>query len=1054
MPPHVSTAHRRVINFILMTLAALLLAPLVLAAAPAKLDFNRDIRPILSDRCFTCHGPDEKARKAGLRLDTKEGAFSRQGLIVAGDAAGSRLVKRVIAEKPPLRMPPSGPPLTSAQIDLLKQWVATGAKWDTHWSYAPPVRPTEPAISAPTAIDKFVIEKLNKEGLKPSPEAGKATLLRRLSYDLSGLPPTPEELQSFLNDKSPKAYEKQVDRLLASPRFGERQAMQWLDLARYADTHGYHIDSHRDMWKWRDWVIGSFNQNQPFNQFVIEQLAGDLLPNPTKQQILATGFQRNHMINFEGGAIAEEYQNEYVVDRVETAATVFMGMTMGCARCHDHKYDPITQKDFYRFGAFFNTIPEKGLDGIRGNAEPLLPLPTSTQAERDQYVKQRTPEVEKALETPAVKEAFLQWQKTARFQPDPRQGLLAHYEMDGSLTDSSGHYRHGTSLKDEFAYVASPTGNRAAELSGRSEVELAALPFPSANGPVKTLAFWFQTRARTFKNGLLFRTGADRRGWSIELDDPFAVPRLQQKARIVIRKVEQWPDRVWEARFKEPTLVRGSGRGDLWMHLAFTAGKVYLNGEPVELEVTKNTLTKPFAEIDGPVTLGGRVEADRLRGRMDDIRFYDRELTPAEIRILREETPLRELLKSASRTKEQEAFLREWYLSHAAPPEHQKLQTELLALKRERDDLDWSIETVMVMKESDKPRDTYLLARGDYRNKTEKLTAGVPGNMPPLPAGAPANRLSLAQWLTSPDHPLTARVAVNRFWQMYFGTGLVKTSEDFGSQGEAPSHPELLDWLATEFVRSGWNTKALQKQILLSATYRQSSQGSAALRERDPENRLLARGPRFRLPAEMVRDTMLAASGLLNAKVGGPSVLPYQPPGLWEELAFGAEFTAQTYQQSHGEDLYRRSMYTFWKRTMPPSTLSTFDAPDREKCVARRAVTNTPLQALALLNDTTYVEAARSLAQRVMKEAGPNPAKRIDRAFLLALARPPAANEAKIIADLARQKLADYRQSPAEASKLIAVGESKPTHPDSAELAAWTMAMSVILNLDEAITKE
>ncbi len=1034
-----------------MPLAALLLTSTLLAAAPSKLNFNRDIRPILSDRCFSCHGPDEKARQAGLRLDTKEGAFARKGLIVAGDADGSRLLKRVTAEKLTLRMPPEGPALTTTQVDLLKQWVASGATWDVHWSYVAPVKAAVPNVAAATVIDKFIVDRLNREGLRPAPRASRATLLRRLSYDLSGLPPTPEELQAFLNDKSAQAYEKQIDRLLASPRFGERQAMQWLDLARYADTHGYHIDSHRDMWKWRDWVIGSFNQNQSFDKFIVEQLAGVLLPNPTKQQILATGFQRNHMINFEGGAIPEEYQNEYVVDRIDTAATVFMGMTMGCARCHDHKYDPISQKDFYRFGAFFNTIPEKGLDGTRGNAEPVLELPTDSQAERAKFIKTRMPEVEKALESAAVKEAYAKWQKTARFAPDPRQGLLAHYQMDGSLADSSGNYRHGVSLKDDFSYVASQSGDRAAELAGRSEVELAALPFPSANGAVKTIALWFQTRARTFRNGILYRTDADRRGWSIELDDPYAVPRLQQKSRITVRKVERWPDRVWEARFKNPIFVRT--KNDVGMHLAFTADKVYLNGEPVEMEVVRNTLTQPFTEVDAPVTLGGRIELDRLRGRVDDLRFYDRELTPAELRILSQDTPLRENLKLATRAKEQETMLREWYFAHAAPAEDRKLSTELLALKRERDDLDWSIETVMVMKEAEKPRDTYLLARGDYRNQTEKLTPGVPGSMPPLPAGAPANRLTLAQWLTSPDHPLTARVAVNRFWQMYFGTGLVKTSEDFGSQGEAPSHPELLDWLATDFVSSGWNTKALQKQILMSAAYQQASQSTAALRERDPENRLLARGPRFRLPAELVRDTMLAASGLLNGKIGGPSVLPYQPPGLWEELAFGAEFTAQTYQQSHGDDLYRRSMYTFWKRTMPPSTLSTFDAPDREKCTARRAVTNTPLQALALLNDTTYVEAARALAQRVMKEAGPSPAKRVERAFLLALARPPAANEAKIVLELANQKLADYRRSPEEARKLVAVGEA-PSNGDPAELAAWTLAMSVILNLDETITKE
>ena len=1032
-----------------MRIVLFFVAAFLLPAAPpsAKVDFNREIRPILSDRCFSCHGPDEASRKANLRLDTKAGAFERKGVVVAGDAEASRLLKRIAAQNPASRMPPTGPPMTAQQLDVVKRWISEGAQWTEHWSYATPQRPAEPAVRTPawakTPIDRFVLARLDKEGLKPAAEAERANLLRRVSFDLTGLPPTPEEVKAFLADKTANAYEKQVDRLLGSPRYGERMALQWLDIARYADTHGYHIDSHRDMWRWREWVIRAFQDNKPFNQFVVEQIAGDMIPGASKDQILASGFNRNHMINFEGGAIPEEYQNEYMVDRVETTAMAFMAMTLGCAKCHDHKYDPLSQKDFYRFGAFFNNINEKGLDGQKGNAAPLLELPSDRQEARSKAIKERIPELEKELQAKQVTEWYEAWKKQPHFTAASREGLLAHYEFDGSLADSSGRYQHGKSLRDEGSYPIASTGDRALELNGRSEVELAALPF------AKTTALWFQNRARTFHNGILARMDAERRGWELFMDDPYAIPRMRQQADLVLRRVERWPDRVWEARLEEHMLIRRP----TWWHIAWVGDALYINGEPRKYKVTRNTLTKPFEEAAGPITIGGRVPADRLRGRIDDLRLYDRALSAAEIRALAIDTPFAVNLALPKLAKEHDDDLREYFLAHDAATKAR--HTELLALQKEKDDLEWAIPSVMVMKEMEKPRDTYLLGRGDYQNHLEKVTPGVPASLPPLPKDAPANRLTLAQWLTDPNHPLTARVAVNRFWQNYFATGLVKTSEDFGSQGEPPVHPELLDWLATEFVRSGWDVKALQRLIVTSATYRQSSKITPLLKERDPENRLLARGPRHRLTAEMVRDNALAVSGLLDGRIGGESVLPYQPAGIWEELAFGAEFSAQAYQQSHGADLYRRSMYTFWKRTAPPASLNIFDAPDREKCQARRPVTNTPLQALALWNDPTYVEAARALAQRVLLEAGPAPSKRVERAFELALARKPQGQELPVLLALAKQKLADYRSDPQAAEALLGVGESKPDQRvDKAELAAWTTAMSVLLNLDETISKE
>ncbi len=1028
-------------------------------------DFNRDIRPILSDNCFTCHGPDEKQRQARLRFDTKEGAFAKAGVIVPGDAAKSRLIERITAQDPARRMPPpeSGYRLNDKQIELLRRWIDEGAKWETHWAYIAPKRPELPKVNHTAwprnPIDYFILARLEREGLKPSPEADKVTLLRRVHLDLTGLPPTLAEIDSFLADPAPDAYERRVDQLLNSPRYGERMAVEWLDLARYADTHGYHIDSHRDMWPWRDWVIKAFNQNKPFDEFTIEQLAGDLLPNATVEQKLASGFNRNHMINFEGGAIPEEYLVEYVVDRVETTAMVWMGLTMGCARCHNHKYDPITQKEFYQFFAFFNTISEKGLDGKTGNAEPLLPLPTEEQKARQDQLQAAIKTLEKALADEEVMPVQQEWEKAyaGKIAEAPRQGLAAHYEFDGSFADLTGHYQHGRTIRGDPTFGTGQVG-RSVNFDGDTHVSFGNVG-SFERDEAFSLAVWLRVNSNVPLTLLhKLESPQARRGYEIFFEDISLIGIQKWAARLHIKLSSSAPDGAIHLRTRKRLAF------SQWHHLALTwdgsgkaAGlKLYLNGKPLETEVMQDDLSGSI-KTEAELSIGNKQFGKPYKGQLDDLRFYRRVLAEDEIEQLAVHYPIHAILSGVygGRSKDESARVRDYFLTTAAPEPLRQQYAELKSLKQEKEELDKQILTVMVMEEMKKPRETFVLARGDYRNKTEKVTPAVPAILPPLPEGAPLNRLTLAKWLIDPAHPLTSRVTVNRYWQMYFGHGIVKTSEDFGSQGEVPVHPELLDWLATEFIRTGWNIKAMQRLIVTSATYRQSSKVTPELLEKDPENRLLARGPRFRLPAEMIRDQALAVSGLLNGEIGGPGVFPYQPKGLWEEMAFGDGFSAQEYKQSTGKDLYRRSLYTFWKRTVPPPSLATFDAPDREKCIARRTLTNTPLQALVLLNDTTYVEAARALAERALREGGKNANSRISYAFRLATARKPVAAEVRALRELLQKQLAHYRRDRQSALALLRTGEAKRDESlDTAELAAWTVVASAILNLDETITKE
>jgi mono/diheme cytochrome c family protein len=1086
--------------------------PLATAALPANdvpaahngaekpVDFNRDIRPILSDACFICHGPEEKSRQGNLRLDTKESAFAERNgylIIVPGNSATSRLYQKISSKDDAFRMPPawSGRSLTPKQIELFRQWINQGAKWQSHWAFDPPKRPAIPEVNDKSwpknPIDHFTLARLEAQELKPSEEADKATLLRRVSLDLTGLPPTPAEVDSFVADKSPDAYEKRVDHLLQSPHYGERMAMPWLDLARYSDTHGYHIDSLREMWPWRDWVIAAFNRNMPFDEFTIEQLAGDLLPNATLEQKIASGFNRNNMINFEGGAIPEEYHVEYVVDRASTTATTWLGLTMGCARCHDHKFDPIKQKEFYRFYAFFNTVPERGLDGYEGNAVPVLPLPAPEQQRQMDDLNQQIAAVLAALPEKDVLAVRNEWQKTriATLPEPPQGGLTAHYAFNGDLSDVISH-RDGKLIRGEVNYEDGPTG-KAAEFRGETEVSLGQAGDFDGRHPFAIGAWvnFYDSKSVVFQK----RDASEHwAGYELGVGDVVYAGIRQRNLRIVVRLAARWPESAIEVRSRNRVLLDGphhlfvnyDGSGK-------AAGlKIFLDGKPLETESLKDAL-RGSCHNSAPLEIGNKNIGGLFKGQVGDLRIYSRALSDAEVESLAVHLPARVLLtklagapavdiaalqpekppeeadigeldkaeskeqKQAKFEKQDQARLSEYFLKYDAPEKYRQAYFQLVELRKEKDKLEKSITTTMVMAEMSKPRDTFVLGRGQYDNKGEKVTPGVPAFLPPMPEDLPRNRLGLAKWILDPSNPLTARVVVNQYWQQYFGTGIVKTAEDFGSQGEPPSHPQLLDWLATEFVRTGWDIKALQRLIVTSATYRQSSRASHALIERDPENRLLARGPRFRLPAEIVRDNALAISGLLNDKVGGPSVYPYQPAGLWEEMAFGQGFSGQTYTPSSGSDLYRRGLYTVWKRTVPPPSLAIFDAPDREKCTARRGVTNTPLQALTLLNDPTYVEAARALAQRVLRTGGRSDRERVDFAFKLATARTPDPQERDVLLGSLAEFRSTYRQDQAQVTKLLSVGESKPDSTlDAREVAAWTTLASMILNLDETITAE
>ena len=1029
----------------------------------AGADFGREIRPVLAEHCFQCHGPDEAARKGKLRLDTREGLFSpRDGgrTVVAGRPEASVLFQRIATTKAEDLMPPvkHNKPLSAKQVGLIREWISQGAAWEQHWAFVPPVRSGLPRTITPgwarNAIDAFVLARLEREKMQPSREAERSALIRRVSLDLTGLPPKPEEVADFIADTRADAFERVVDRLLASPRFGEHWARAWLDAARFADTNGYNNDEERTMWAWRDWVINALNSNLPFDRFLTEQLAGDLLPGATRQQQVATGFSRNHVLTTEGGIIEEEYRVEYVADRVHTTATAFLGLTMQCARCHDHKFDPLTQRDYYRMFAFFNGVPDRvvGYNSKKAAAPFVAALTPAQEAEQGRLrVALATTDARLAERKAQAGVDLARWEAglsaderarlartgaAVRFALDEKQGGEVHCAVDPQ--------RKGKVLGTP-SWKPGRLGS-ALEFDGRTRVEAGeAVAFES--GDKVSFGAW------------IFPREAGAMAVMSKIDDQAAYRGFDlifESGKLAVHLVNRWPDRALKIMTQTAMSLKA------WHHVFATVDgsgkatgvKIYVDGKAQALTVEQDGLAGSLKTTQ-PFRIGQRSASVPFKGLIDEVEFYRTVLTPAEVEGLAQGKAVGGLMAvidrpAAERTAAERERLLQYYIG-TVDPESRRLRVEREGLLKQLTATEEGVAMTMVMQEAEERRTAFVLRRGQYDQRGEAVEAGPPESLPPLPAGVPRNRLGLAQWMTQPGHPLTARVAVNRWWEGVFGVGLVETVEDFGTQGARPSHPELLDWLATELVRTGWDMKALLRLIVTSAMYRQTTAATAELVARDPQGRLLGRAPRFRLAGEVIRDQALAVAGLLSARVGGPSVKPYQPPGLWEDVSVERKYS---YVDDVGEGLYRRSLYTFWKRTCPPPGMTTLDAPDRETCVARRARTSTPLQALLLLNDATYVEAARLLAERVIGRSGPEVEAGIRRAYQLVLAREPQPREVEVLVRLHGEALARFRERPEAVKKLLGVGRTK-SRPglDEAELAAWTTVASLLLNLDETITK-
>jgi hypothetical protein len=1038
------------------------------AAIPDNPQFNRDVRPILSDRCFFCHGPDSSNRVNNLRLDLEDTAKAeiakgRFG-IVPGDPAQSEVYKRIVETSKAKRMPPAymgHDALPERDAEIIRRWIAQGAEYQAHWAFIPPARVAPPEASKATwnrhPIDRFLYQRLAAEGLQPSAPASKRTLLRRVYLDLTGLPPTPADVDAFLNDPSPNAYEKVVDRLLASPHYAERMTMRWLDAARYADTNGYSNDGPREMWKWRDWVIEAFRNNMPFDQFTVEQIGGDLLPNATLSQRIATGFHRNHRTSAEGGIVNEEFRVEYVADRAETTGTVWLGLTIGCARCHDHKFDPIPQRDFYSLFAFFNQMDERGFVWNFGNEPPAILAPTAEQAGEIEGLQRRAREAEAALATEATRlheqegkwlaSALRPGRSSATMDWQPEQALAAHWKLD-SIGDARALACTVTRADQpdcgaQPAPLASMEGvdGGAMRFDGKAYLEDKAEPRFNYRDPF-TFSLWMRPEAED--------AGILSKGIDDFEEEQHGLYLLKGKLRL--HATFRWSDLAMRLETKRK-LPLGQ-----WSHVAVTydgsmqaAGvRFYVNGEQWEADILFDQFIWPMNNKE-PWRLGA-AGGMRMQGLLDEVRIYQRALSADEVRALSvlESLPALAAIPAEERSPAQRAKVRLAHQALGATKAYREALSRAEQARSEFESYRDAIPTTMVMHEPPGVRETFVLDRGAYDAPAEKVEAAVPSALLPLPADQPRNRLGLARWLVSRDNPLTARVTVNRLWAMLFGTGIVKTVEDFGSQGEWPVHPELLDWLAVEFMDSGWDLKHMLKLMVTSAAYRQSSQLSPELLEHDPENRLLARGPRFRLPAEAIRDQALAVSGLLVDKQGGPPVKPYQPPGLWQELAGG-----KGYEEDAGEGLYRRSLYTYWRRTVAPPMMVNFDSSPRETCVVHEVRTNTPMQALNLMNDVTFVEAARKLAERLLQQTAADDAERLGHGYRLVLARDAKASEHQTLERALNHFRGYYREHPADAAVYLASGKSAlPSKRDDAELAAWTAVASILLNLDETVTKE
>ncbi len=1026
-----------------------------------KLEYNRDIRPILAENCFICHGPDSAARKADLRLDLREEAI--KVAIAPGKPDDSELIARIFAEDVKERMPPAATrkKLTAAQKEALKKWIASGAEYQPHWSLIAAQRPPVPAVNnakwGRNPIDNFILAELQKRGLTPMPEADRRTLARRLSLDLIGLPPDPADVEAFVKDKSPDAYERYVDRLLKSPHWGEHRGRYWLDYARYADSHGIHFDNFREMWSYRDWVIHAFNKNMPFDQFTVEQLAGDLLPKRTLDQQIATGFSRCNITSNEGGLIPEEYLVLYTRDRTETVAQVWFGMTAGCAVCHDHKYDPFSMKDFYSMSAFFNNTTQGAMDGNIKDTPPVVVVPRNEERARWEALSTDLADARGKIEA-RKKEArvdFDPWLAAAKVDDIkgqiPSDGLHLHAGLSDGMGQAVGLTIDGQPrsvvLSGKAVWEKGHVGDKALKSQAES-----ALAIPEAGDFDTKQAFSFGAWVRLPRRGI---TGAafarmdeknEHRGWDLWIEGD----------RVGTHIVHKWPSDaikvVGQTQFQP----------NQWYHLFVTYDssakgsgvKLYVNGKPEPTRVVEDKLQNTI-RTEVPLKVAQRDQGAKIANLMlQDIRIYSRALSALEVDRLAKTTRAAWLASKAAdkRSDAEKNELFDWWLL-SLDKEYAAVAGRLSSLQQEEAQIKSRGTVAHVMAEKSTEPVAYILYRGDYDKRRDQVRADTPKALPAMPGDLPKNRLGFARWLLRPEHPLTARVTVNRFWQEIFGNGIVKTSGDFGVAGELPSHPELLDWLAVEFRESDWDVKKFFKLMVTSATYRQSAVTTKEALEKDRDNRLLSRGPRFRLDAEMIRDYALASSGLLVRKLGGPSVKPYQPDGVWEAVAMIGSNT-RDYRRDGGESLYRRSLYTFWKRAAPPASMDTLNAPNRETCAVRRERTNTPLQALITLNDPQFVEAARHLAQRALKEGGDKAETRIDFIARRLLARPFRAEEMPVVQDSLNDLLAHYKDRADDARKLIAVGESRPDASlDPPTLAAWTMLVNQLMNLDEVLNK-
>ena len=1042
----------------------------VLAAGPAaaadELSYNRDIRSILVENCFSCHGADSAGRKADLRLDERDQAVE-SGALVPGDPDSSVMLDRIFSDDPEEVMPPpeTKKSLTAAQKELLVRWIKEGAEYEPHWSFIPPAKPEPPAVKDESwvrnPIDRFILARLEAAGLEPAPEADRRTLARRAALDVTGLPPDPAAVEAFLADTRPDAYERYLDVLFASPEWGEHRGRHWLDYARYADTHGIHFDNHREMWTYRQWVIQTFNDNLPFDRFTELQLAGDLVdlppdasPDAVLQARIGSGFNRCNMTTNEGGIIDEEYVVLYARDRTETTATVWMGLTVGCAVCHDHKFDPVSAKDFYSLSAFFNNTTQAPRDGNVKDTPPILTVakqedrPRLAELERELPIAKRTVTDRRAGAKPAF-EAFLAaaTPETVRamLPADTPLVSLPFAEGEGSKTRANLLGKQADlPLAEKISWQAGPAGRPAVTLDGKA-AELAAAGDFEHDQPF-TVSCWLKPPANDTFYAVAARMdeAADHRGWDL----------FVQGRRAGLHLIHAWPDDAFKV------VAESQLPADAWTLVTLTydgSGKaegvrVYYDGKPQKRKFENNTFKRNSIKTAAPLTIGSRTPGASAHGvGLADLAIHGRALSEAEVLGIAQAATLATIVKlpPAERAKAG-GSLYDWWLGTkddafiAATKTVAGLEAELASIKARG-------TIAHVMHEKDGMPMAHVLDRGEYDKKKEEVAAGTPAALPPFPDHLPRNRLGLARWLLLPEHPLTARVTVNRFWQEVFGTGLVRTAGDFGITGELPTHPELLDWLALEFREQGWDVKRLFRLVLTSAAYRQAAVTTPEKIAADRDNRLLSRGPRFRMDAEMIRDQALAASGLLVRRLGGPSVKPYQPEGVWEAVAM-PESNTRKYQADTGEGLYRRSLYWFWKRSAPPASLDIFNAPSREICTVKRERTNTPLQALVTLNDPQFVEAARALADLALEQPGDD-AARFDFLAGRLLARPLDSDEREIVTASLAALAGHYAAHPDDAASLAAVGASRPRSADLPRLAAWTMLVNQLSNLDEVLCK-